>query len=89
VVLPCLKPALGSVPSPNCICRGVRHSASNTEGDPTTTHMHFARDVATLNRFGLYKNSIPRGASAWLDVVMHFDLIVAPSVEIFKTSARG
>jgi hypothetical protein len=33
-------------------------------------HMHLARDVATFNLLALYKNSIPRGASAWLEVVI-------------------
>jgi hypothetical protein len=37
----------------SCICRGIRHSASKTEGEPTRMHMHFARDVATLSRFWL------------------------------------
>jgi hypothetical protein len=32
--------------------------------------MHFALNVATLSRFKLYRNSIPRGALAWLDVAM-------------------
>jgi hypothetical protein len=25
-------------------------------------HRHFAREVATFSRFGLYRNSMPRGA---------------------------
>jgi hypothetical protein len=32
------------------IRRGVRHSASNTRGDATTTQMHCAREVATFRR---------------------------------------
>jgi hypothetical protein len=32
--------------------------------------MHLAREVATFNRLRLYRNSIPRGASAWLDVAI-------------------
>jgi hypothetical protein len=52
------------------ICRGVLHSGSNNLGDPTITHTHRAREVATFNRFRLYKNSIPLGASACDDVVI-------------------
>src|SRR5262249_33606504 len=37
----------------SCICRGVRHSASNTSGEPTRTQTHFAREVATFRRFEL------------------------------------
>jgi hypothetical protein len=37
----------------SCIWRGVRHSGSNKRGDATTTHMHFAREVATFRRFAL------------------------------------
>src|SRR5215475_8384340 len=54
----------------SCICRGVRHSASKIAGAATSTHRHFARDVATLSLLALYRNSMPRGASAWLDVAM-------------------
>ena len=53
----------------NCICRGVRHSGSNNLGLPTTITAVIARDVATLSRFKLYRNSIPRGASSGEDVV--------------------
>ena len=54
----------------SCICRGVRHSASNIAGDPTKMQTHLAREVATFNLFALYKNSIPRGASPRLEVVI-------------------
>src|SRR6516165_9382101 len=37
----------------SCICRGVRHSASNTNGEPTRMQTHFAREVATFRRFEL------------------------------------
>jgi hypothetical protein len=40
-------------PFANCICFGVRHSASNNRGDATITHMHFAREVATLSLFSI------------------------------------
>src|SRR5262245_49038799 len=33
----------------SCICLGVRHSASKMAGAATSTHKHFARDVATLS----------------------------------------
>ena len=52
------------------IRRGVRHCASNTEGEATRTQTHSARDVATLSRFRLYRNSMPSGASAQLDAVI-------------------
>jgi hypothetical protein len=52
------------------ICSGVRQSASNTIGEATRTQRHWAREVATLSRFRLYRNSIPRGALAWLEVVI-------------------
>jgi hypothetical protein len=37
----------------SCICLGVRHCTSNTEGEATRTQTHFAREVATLSRFRL------------------------------------
>lgn len=37
----------------SCICRGVLHCASKTEGEATNTQMHLAREVATLSRFRL------------------------------------
>src|SRR3981189_1479128 len=52
----------------SCIWRGVRHSTSNRRGDATTMQIHFAREVATFSLLELYKNSMPRGASEWLDV---------------------
>ena len=53
----------------SCMCRGLRHSGSNNFGLPTTITADIAREVATFNRFRLYKNSIPRGASSGEDVV--------------------
>jgi hypothetical protein len=53
----------------NCIWRGLRQSGSSSLGLPTTITLDMARDVATFNRFKLYKNSIPRGASSGDDVV--------------------
>jgi hypothetical protein len=47
----------------NCICRGVRHSASKIAGDPTRMQTALARELATFSLFELYRNSIPRGAS--------------------------
>jgi len=35
----------------NCICRGVRHSASKIAGDPTRTQRARARALATSRRF--------------------------------------
>ena len=32
--------------------------------------MHRARELATLSRLRLYRNSMPRGASAWEELVM-------------------
>ncbi len=54
----------------SCTCRGVRHSALNSADDPTMIDTHFAREGATLSLFGLYRNSIPRGASAWVEVAV-------------------
>ena len=48
---------------------GLLHSGSNNRGLPTTITAVIAREVATLNLFKLYKNSIPRGASSGVDVV--------------------
>jgi hypothetical protein len=31
---------------------------------------HFAREVATFSRFSEYRKPMPRGASAYVDVVM-------------------
>jgi hypothetical protein len=53
----------------NCISRGLWHSGSNNFGLPTTITADIAREVATFNRFKLYKNSIPLGASSGDDVV--------------------
>ena len=53
----------------NCIWRGLRHSGEKSSGLPTRIHNARAREVATLSRFGLYKNSIPRGASSGEEVV--------------------
>ena len=51
------------------ICCGDRHSGSNNRGDATRIATARARDVATFNRLRLYRNSMPRGASACDDVV--------------------
>ena len=48
----------------NCICLGDRQSGAKSRGLATRTTAHRALDVATLSRFRLYRNSIPRGASA-------------------------
>jgi hypothetical protein len=52
------------------ICRGDLHSTWNRAGLATITATHLARDMATFRRLRLYKNSIPRGASSLLEVVM-------------------
>jgi len=57
-------------PFANRICRGDRHSGSYNPGLATTIAAHRARDVATLSRFGLYRNSIPRGASSAREVAI-------------------
>jgi len=51
------------------ICLGVRHSGWSTRGLATTMQIALAREVATFSRFALYKNSMPRGASRWLELV--------------------
>jgi hypothetical protein len=53
----------------NCICLGVVHAGSKIAVEATNTHTHLARDTATLSRFKLYKNSMPRGASVCDEVV--------------------
>lgn len=50
-------------------CRGVLQSASNSRGLPTNTQAHLARELATFSRLRLNRNSMPRGASCWLEVV--------------------
>lgn len=50
------------------ICRGIFASAANTSGLATRMETQRALDVATFSLFELYRNSIPLGASAWLDV---------------------
>jgi hypothetical protein len=52
------------------ICSGVRHSGSNNAGEQTKMLKHFAREVATFNRFNEYRKFMPRGASAWVEVVI-------------------
>lgn len=49
---------------------GVRHSASKIAGAPTRTQSAFALEVATFSLFALYKNSIPRGESSLLELVI-------------------
>ena len=53
----------------NCIWRGLRHSGSNRRGLPTTMTLDMAREVATLKRLRLWRNSMPRGASCGVKVV--------------------
>jgi hypothetical protein len=52
------------------ICSGVLHSGSNSAGEHTKILKAFARDVATFNLFNEYRNPMPRGASACVEVVM-------------------
>jgi hypothetical protein len=52
------------------ICSGGQHSGSNNAGEHTKILKAFAREVATFNRFKLYRNPMPRGASACVEVVM-------------------
>lgn len=48
----------------NLICSGDLQSGSKMFGLPTIINTAFARETATLKRLGLYKNSIPLGASS-------------------------
>ena len=48
---------------------GLATPAHGVIVSPLTNHGLRDRDSATLSRLGLYINSMPRGASAWLDVV--------------------
>jgi hypothetical protein len=52
------------------ICSGVRHSGSNNAGEHTKMLNARAREVATFSRFKLYRKFMPRGASAYVEVVM-------------------
>ena len=52
------------------MCRGVLHCTWNKAGLATITATHCAREIATFNRFKLYKNSMPLGASSGVDVVI-------------------
>jgi hypothetical protein len=52
------------------ICFGVLHSGSNNAGEHAKMRSAFARDVATFNRFKVYRNPMPRGASVCVEVVM-------------------
>ncbi len=52
------------------ICPGVRHSGPNSGGFATRIDAHRAREMATLSRLRLYKNSMPRGASSVKDVAI-------------------
>src|SRR5437588_4492520 len=54
------------------IWRGVLHAGWRRAGDATTIATHCARDVATLRRLRLYRNSIPRGASSGVDVAIEY-----------------
>ena len=48
----------------NLICAGDLQSGSNIFGLPTIIKITLALETATFNLFGLYKNSIPLGASS-------------------------
>jgi hypothetical protein len=48
----------------------VLQGASNNRGLATTTAKQRAREIATLSRFRLYKNSNPRDTSSALDEVI-------------------
>jgi hypothetical protein len=50
------------------IWRGALASAANKSGLATTIDTQRAREVATFSLFELKRNSIPLGASAWLEV---------------------
>ena len=52
------------------IWRGERHSGWNNRGLATRIAAHRAREVATLRRLALYRNSIPRGASSGREVAI-------------------
>ena len=57
-------------PFANRICLTDRQSGPSNRGEPTGTTTHFARDVTTLVRLGLNRNSMPRGASSTLRVAV-------------------
>lgn len=66
------------------ICSGVLHSGSNNWGEQTRMLNALAREVATFNRFNEYRNPMPRGASACVEVVMEY---VLRRVELFERPA--
>ena len=54
----------------NLICAGDLQSGSNILGFPSIINIALALETATFNLFGLYKNSIPRGASSGDELVI-------------------
>jgi hypothetical protein len=57
-------------PFANRICLTDEQSGPSNPLDPTHTTRQRARDVATFVRFGLNRNSMPRGASCAVDVAV-------------------
>ncbi len=55
------------------ICSTVPHRVRSSRGDPTTIARLCAREIATFSRFGLKRNSIPRGDASPL--LAHIDTI--------------
>jgi len=54
----------------SAICRSELQRTSNSAGFATKNAAHRAREIATLKRFALYKNSMPRGAFSGEDVAI-------------------
>ena len=57
-------------PFANRISPTVLHTGVITASFPTNINLTFALDTATLNLFGLYKNSMPLGASCAVEVAI-------------------
>ena len=54
----------------NMICFGLLHSGENIAGLATMMNIALALDTATFKRFGLYRKSIPLGASSGVEVAI-------------------
>ena len=54
----------------NLICCGLLHSGENIAGLATMMNIALALDTATFRRLGLYKKSIPLGASSGVEVAI-------------------
>ena len=61
----------------NLICSGDLQSGSNIFGEPTIIKIALALETATLKRLGLYKKSIPRGASSGEELAKLYSITAA------------